>query len=116
MPARQEPHGPGRNTSDVDDCLESTIARQVKAEEALHRGDVAPRIEMWSTHDPVTLFGAWGPCKSGWDEASRTFHWVASRFSDLRSYERLLVLTSLAPAGVEGKPGGWAQEARRPVS
>jgi hypothetical protein len=43
MPARQEPHGPGRNTSDVDDFLESTIARQVKAEEALHRGDVAPR-------------------------------------------------------------------------
>lgn len=91
MPARQAPHRPRGNTSDVDDFLESTISRQVQAEEALHRGDVAPRVAMWSTQDPVTLFGAWGPCKSGWDEVSRTFHWVASRFSDLSSYELQLV-------------------------
>ena len=32
--------------------------------------------------DPVSLFGAWGPCKTGWDEVSRIFRWVASRFSD----------------------------------
>lgn len=26
---------------------------------------------MWSVQDPVTLFGAWGPCKSGWEEVSQ---------------------------------------------
>lgn len=87
MSARENPYGQGLNTRHVDDFLESTISRQVQAEEALHRGDVAPRMETWSTRDPVTLFGAWGPCKSGWGEVSRTFHWVASRFSELRGYK-----------------------------
>jgi len=44
-------------------------------------------MKLWSHDDPVTLFGAWGPCKCGWDELSRIFRWVASRFSrasDLR--------------------------------
>ena len=37
---------------------------------------------MWSRHDPVSLFGAWGPCKTGWHDLSRTYRWVGSRFSD----------------------------------
>ena len=36
-------------------------------EEAIHNGDPAQRLEMWSTNDPVTLFGAWGQCKGGSD-------------------------------------------------
>ena len=63
----------------------------------MHRGDVGPRMEMWSKQDPVTLFCSWGPCKSGWDEVSRIFRWVASRFSDFRSYDLELVA-----AGVSG--------------
>ena len=38
---------------------------QHHAEEALVRGDVGPRLRMWSHHDPVTLFAALGPSKSG---------------------------------------------------
>jgi hypothetical protein len=40
--------------------------RQLEAEEALVRGDVGPRLQMWSHNDPVTLFGAVGVSKSGW--------------------------------------------------
>jgi ketosteroid isomerase-like protein len=72
--------------SELDDFLTKTLARQVEAEEALHNGDPTPRMEMWSTSDPVTLFGAAGPCKSGWDEVSRIFRWVASRFSNCTAY------------------------------
>lgn len=41
---------------------------------------------MWSTTDPVTLFGALRT-NSGWDDVSTTFRWLASRFSDCTSYD-----------------------------
>jgi ketosteroid isomerase-like protein len=34
-------------------------------------------MAMWSTKDPVTLFGAW-LTSSGWDDISHTFSWLAS--------------------------------------
>jgi ketosteroid isomerase-like protein len=83
--------------SELDDFLSKTIARQVEAEQAVHNGDPAPRMEMWSTLDPVTLFGAWGPCNSGWEEGSRIFRWVASRFSNCTDYS-----FDLVAAGVSG--------------
>jgi hypothetical protein len=57
------------------------LARQAEAEEAIVYGDPEPRMKLWSRHDPVSLLGAWGPNKSGWDELSRVFRWVASRLS-----------------------------------
>ena len=66
-------NGKGEAASEPDDFLATTIPRQIEAEEALHNGDVAPRMEMWSTQDPVTLFRGWGPCKSGWEDVSSTF-------------------------------------------
>ena len=44
---------------------------------------------MWSHEDPVTLFAALGPSKSGWAELEPTFRSVASRLSGGRdlSYE-----------------------------
>ncbi len=77
--------------SELDDFLTKTLGRQIKAEEAMHNGDPAPRLEMWSKNDPVTLLGAWGPNKSGWDDVSRTSRWVASRFSDCTAYRFDLV-------------------------
>ena len=35
--------------------------RQHEAEAALVRGDVGPRLRMWSHNDPVALFAAVGP-------------------------------------------------------
>ena len=55
--------------------------QQHEAEAALVRGDVDPRLEMWSHQDPVSLFAAVGPSKSGWDELSPMFRSVASRLS-----------------------------------
>ena len=83
--------------SELDGFLATTLPRQIKAEEAIHNGDPAPRLEMWSTKDPVTLFGALGVCKSGTDEVTRTSRWVASLFSHNTSYSFELVA-----AGVSG--------------
>jgi hypothetical protein len=69
--------------SELDDFLATTLPRQIKAEEAIHNGDVAPRLEMWSRQEPLTLFGAVQGGK-GWDQLSRTFHWLAARFSTAR--------------------------------
>jgi ketosteroid isomerase-like protein len=82
--------------SDLDDFLATTLPRQVEAEEALHNGDPAPRLAMWSTQDPVTVLGA-VQSASGWDEVSRLFRWLGSGFSDCTSYRFELVA-----AGVSG--------------
>jgi ketosteroid isomerase-like protein len=83
--------------TEVDEFVKTFLPRQIEAERALHDGDLAPRLELWSRADPVTLFGAWAPCDSGWAAVSRTFDWVASRFSDCAAYELELVA-----AGVSG--------------
>ena len=73
--------------SEVDDFLSDVLPRQIEAEIAIHNGDIEPRFEIWSHNDPVTLFGAMGPNNSGWEDVSRIFRWVASRFSGNVSYE-----------------------------
>ena len=83
--------------NELDEFLSSTISRQVMAEEAIHNGDPEQRLKMWSKNDPVTLFGAWGPCKSGSEEVTRISRWVASRFSDCKEYNFELIA-----AGVSG--------------
>jgi ketosteroid isomerase-like protein len=55
------------------------LVRQAAAEAALVQGDVAPRLALWSRRDPVSLLGAWGPNKTGWDELERIFRWVGER-------------------------------------
>ena len=72
--------------NEVDDFRAKTLARQAEAEAAFHQGDPGPRMEMWSKRDPVTLVGAAGMYKSGWDELGRIFPWVASRFSNVSDY------------------------------
>ncbi len=66
--------------SELDDFLTTTLARQIEADEALHNGDPTPRMQMWSTQDPVTVFGAVRSV-SGWDEVSQAFRWLASSSS-----------------------------------
>ena len=67
--------------SDLDDFLATTLDRQIKAEEAVHNGDLGPRLAMWSTKDPVTVFGAVRGA-NGWDEVSQLFGWLGEHFSD----------------------------------
>ena len=42
----------------VDDFLAEMLPQQAAAETAIHNGDVAPRLALWSRNDPVTVFGA----------------------------------------------------------
>ena len=72
--------------SELDDFLEETLPRLLRAEEAMHNGDAEPRLEMWSRNDPVSLLGAIGMVETGWDDLSETFRWVASAFSNCTEY------------------------------
>jgi hypothetical protein len=72
---------------EVKDFCAKTVARQTAAVKAWFSGNPEPYIEMLSTRDSVSMFGAWGACKSGFNELSRTIRWAASRLShcsDLR--------------------------------
>jgi ketosteroid isomerase-like protein len=76
--------------SEREEFLAETMPRLLEAETALHNGDAAPRLAMWSRNEPVTLFGAW-LSDTGWSDVSHTFEVVASRFSDCTAYEIELV-------------------------
>jgi ketosteroid isomerase-like protein len=68
--------------TELDDFVTQTVKRHIDAGDVMHNGDATPLIETLSETDPVTLFPALAPAKSGWDEVSRNFRWVASRFSN----------------------------------
>jgi ketosteroid isomerase-like protein len=57
-----------------------TLDRVHSATVAMGHGDPEPYMRLWSRAGDVSLFGAWGPCKQGWDQVSQTFRWVATRF------------------------------------
>ena len=82
--------------SELDDFLAETHPRLVAEVEALHNGDPKPRLEMWSTKDPVTLFGA-AMSGRGWDEVSGIFRSIASRWSDCTDQR-----VEIVAAGVSG--------------
>jgi ketosteroid isomerase-like protein len=62
-----------------DDFRSGFLTRQEAAEDAMLRGEPDPRLALWSRRDPVSLLGAWGPNKTGWEDLHRTFLWVAQR-------------------------------------
>jgi len=71
--------------SETGDFLAATMPQLTEAEIAIHNGDAAPRIAMWSPNEPVTLFGA-AVTRSGWADVRATFEWLGSSFSDCTSY------------------------------
>jgi ketosteroid isomerase-like protein len=75
------------STPELTAFLESALDDQIEAEVAIHQGDVTPRLSTWSHGDPVTVFGAGVPYRSGWDEVRATFDWVASRFVACEDYD-----------------------------
>jgi ketosteroid isomerase-like protein len=72
--------------ADTEEFLASMLPRLTAADTALHNGDAGPRKALWSTTDPVTLFGA-AVTTIGWPQIEATFDWLASRFSDCASFE-----------------------------
>jgi hypothetical protein len=71
--------------TEVKEFLDEMLPQQVAAERAIHKGDVAPRLALWSHRDSVTLFGA-ALTGSGWEQLSADFTTVASWFSDSQQY------------------------------
>ena len=74
--------------AEVEEFRSTVLARQTEAEEAfVTHGDPGPRSrEVWSTNDPLRIFGAIGMSQSGWDKLSETFTGVASRFSEVSNF------------------------------
>jgi ketosteroid isomerase-like protein len=72
--------------SPTEEFLAEMLPRQTAAERAMHNGDAGPRTALWSKADPVSLFGAWLPIRTGWADVSDAFRRVAAQFSDCREY------------------------------
>ena len=72
--------------SETEEFLASVLPRLTAADTALHNGDAAPRKAMWSTTEPVTLFGA-AMMTTGWPSIEATFDQLATRFSDCTSFD-----------------------------
>jgi ketosteroid isomerase-like protein len=71
--------------------LDAALPPQLRAERAIHNGDVTPRLSTWSHQDPVTVFGAGVPCRSGWPDVRAVFEWVANSFVACDDYDFELV-------------------------
>jgi ketosteroid isomerase-like protein len=69
-------------TTVVPADLRLMLDRLADALAAIGAGDPAPYAALWADDSDVTLFGAWGPTERGHADVTRTFTWVAGRFSD----------------------------------
>src|ERR1700751_6207906 len=76
--------------SETEDFLAATMPQLTEAEIAIHNGDAAPRIAMWSPNEPVTLFGA-AVTRSGGTDVRATFEWLGSSFSGCTSYRKEVI-------------------------
>lgn len=65
---------------DVDAFLSAVVPRMREEVMALHNGDLAPRLALWSHHEPVTLFGA-ELTGRGWQEVEPAFQRLAASFA-----------------------------------
>lgn len=73
-------------SSETEQFLAEILPKQRAAEKAMHNGEVAKRLGLWSRNDPVTLYGA-KFTGSGWTDLEPKFRTVASWFSDAAAYE-----------------------------
>ena len=76
--------------SEVDEFLTTTLDRLIQAEQAVLDGDLAPWLAMWSTREPVTLFGL-DATRQGADAVLGTFPWQASLLSRCSAFRFDLV-------------------------
>ncbi len=59
------------------------VSRTVSQIIVAHRSvlnDGAVRRPWHALAGDISLSGAWGPCRVGWDDAARTLSWVGTRF------------------------------------
>jgi ketosteroid isomerase-like protein len=76
--------------TETSEFLAATMPRLNEVEIALHNGDAAPRMAMWSHNDPVTLFGA-AFNAGGWAEIASVFERLGSSLSNCTSFENEVI-------------------------
>lgn len=76
--------------TETEEFLAATMPRLTEAETALHSGDTAPRIAMWSRADPLTVFGA-ALSAQGWAEIGPMFDRLGTTFSGCESYRNEVI-------------------------
>jgi ketosteroid isomerase-like protein len=108
--------------SDRDDFLEWVRTRLYDAEVALHNGDIAPRLAIWSTKEPVTVLGA-SKSSTNYQETNDVFIALEQTFSDCASYSFELIAADVVgdmaytvgyehtQASVNGEPRTYALRA-----
>jgi ketosteroid isomerase-like protein len=108
--------------SDRDDFLEWVRTRLYEAELALHNGDAAPRLAIWSTNEPVTVMGAWKSA-TNYPEARALFEELEGTFSDCTSFSFELVAADVlgdmayttgyehTQASIDGEPRAYTLRA-----
>jgi ketosteroid isomerase-like protein len=85
-PEKEMPQSPGRRAmSDREEFVAWTQSRLRGAETALHNGDPAPRLAIWSTREPVSVLGAWRSAV-GQEALRDLFHYLAETFSNCTSH------------------------------
>jgi ketosteroid isomerase-like protein len=72
--------------NDVDAFMAEVVPRLRTDVEAVHNGDIGPRLELWSRQEPVTLFGAWLSAK-GWPDVEAVFDRLATTFHGSRGLD-----------------------------
>src|SRR5918997_1911004 len=102
-----------------DDFVAWTQSRLRSAETALHNGDPAPRLAIWSTREPVSVLGAWRSAV-GQAELRDLFHSLADSFSNCTSHVYEIVAADLVgdiafTAGYERTQASINGEPRRYV-
>jgi ketosteroid isomerase-like protein len=76
--------------SDRDDFLAWAQTRLKDAEVALHDGNAAPRLAIWSSEDPVTVLGAWQSAM-GREQVNDLFTHLETTFSDCTAYTHEII-------------------------
>jgi ketosteroid isomerase-like protein len=76
--------------TETEEFLAATMPRLTEAETALHNGDPAGRIAMWSRTDPLTVFGA-ALSASGWAGVGPMFDKLGTTFTGCESYRNEIV-------------------------
>ena len=82
---------------ELEEFLATGLKRQIDADFALHDGDPDPRLALWSTQDPISLFGAAVPVETGRAAVEDVAYWLAEHFSNSQKFD-----VELVAAGVSG--------------
>lgn len=65
---------------DERESFDKALERFEEAARAVYQGDHRLWADMWLHGDDVSIFGAFGPAKTGYEQLSPVFPWVASRY------------------------------------